>query len=131
MNSVGISQKLTKREIQQIFSKVLSIDHASIGVFADETELVNRDRYARKIVVKDLPGEFPRWFDIYPAKDTDLEIAMRLVEVLNVQVLISDDTVNPYRWIVCTEKGQSAVYIDSDFFDATGGFKIERIEGSV
>ena len=127
MNSFCISKKLSVEEIRQIFSKVLGVAGDSIGVFSDEAELVGGERFECQIVVRDLPGEFPQWYDIYgDTAQTDLEVASRFSTELGVKALVGDATANPYRWILCTEDAQQAVYVNSAFLDQKEGFMIER-----
>jgi hypothetical protein len=80
-------------------------------------------------------GKFPLTVSVYPQGQANrplpLEavVAERLHARLRVRVLISDDTPNPYRWLLVDAAGVRSVYVEEEALNRDE-FVIDRVLGS-
>ena len=96
---------------------------------ASEDELIDSaGAYAVNIVAQNIGGDFPQQLSVYVDRsETDAELAAFLARNGNLEVVFSDDTLNPFRWMVESGKEARAFFVDVEAFDE-GAFVIDRFD---
>ena len=116
MNCLCFARSLSNQELEQIFSSFFNLPQESIQIFDDINDFNERDKKGRNVVRVELDGHYPLWVDIYGfLKTTDLALAEHAVQLLDIEILISDSTSNPFRWLQVTSSGISAVFVNENY----------------
>ena len=94
----------------------------------DGYDIFNEHRSKGSAVVRnELGGQYPLWIDLYGFPETtDLALAQHAARLLNVELLVSDNTLNPHRWLHVTQRGVRAVFANENYDDI--GFYLERFD---
>ena len=116
MNCLCFSKLLSDRELEQILSSFFNLSQENIQIFGDIGDFNGRGKEGRNVVRTELGGQYPLWIDIYGfPESTDLALAEHAVQLLDTEVLISDDTLNPFRWFQVTFNGVRAVFVTENY----------------
>ncbi|WP_020408633.1 hypothetical protein [Hahella ganghwensis] len=128
MNGVCLSEPQGPADLQRAFAMFYGVSADKIDYYGSFEAFCDVSSGSGMYLVEtSLKGDFPQWVDLYGFPEcSDIEIAGFLAKALNTEILISDDTVNDYRWIVVSKESQRAVFVNADFLDQFDGFKIDR-----
>lgn len=103
----------------------ITSDEVSLLESIQEFDFTN----VRLIVQKTfLGGEFPTHLAIHThlAPETDSALSRRICAELATRAVISDDSVNPWTWLLVTPDGEvRSVWVDAESLDDRGEFRID------
>ncbi len=126
MNEVFLSRILPAHDLKLRFSEFYGLPADAI-TFVPNFEALSDISAGKFALLETLGGEFPQQISIYwQSAASHEELATFLARVFAVDVLYSDDTVNPFRWLVHANGQTRAVIVDSDALDE-GYFVVSAI----
>jgi len=121
-----------------LLAEFYEIDEHAINIFTSqetfEETFFSRDgqqynNVVLNVVLSELNGDFPLWIDLYCFRTMqDEDIAKFFVQNAGVDVIIGDDSVNPYQWILFARNNKFLIYVNVEFLDEEDGFLIDRIK---
>lgn len=124
MFDFSIDRPVTDRDFVAIISEALGVAESDVTVISSLDEIDSRQAVAVYVLRTLHGGQFAHAFNVIPtnsikeaALPSELDLATKLVERLNCQCLISDDSPNPYSWILVSPGIMPrTVFVDVDGF---------------
>ena len=110
-------------EIRQALARAFGLDDERIRLVPEVCELPVPSPSTVACVVHSRGGQFRVSLEIYPGEPTavpEAEFASRVCRELGCRCLISDDSLNPYRWLLVTAEAEpqpvqvSPLHLDDD-----------------
>ncbi len=123
---VLINRSLTEQELASGLATIFAVDPASISVVDEIVALTDDDLAPIQILGERSPmaGEFSLLLtvilrtpslQVFAEERGDLPLLQSLCDVWNVDALVDDGTVNPYRWLLLRPRQEpQVVKIDAD-----------------
>ena len=129
MNEVYLSRMVSHRQLDAWLAAFYGIEPGTMRIHASDDEFIeSAGAYAVNVVAQHIGGDFPQQLSVYVDRSqTDAELAAFLARKGNLEVVFSDDTLNPFRWMVESGKGGKAFFVDAEAFDE-GAFVIDRYD---
>ena len=108
MNCLALSQSLDVTALTEILSNSLKMKSASIDISNTAEDIIDSATGNAFIEIQQFEGDFPLWLNIHRYEDaSDLSIAKSISIHSDIDCLIADDSVNPYSWILVSDKGEN------------------------
>jgi len=124
MNEMFLSRVLSQPVIDELISRYFSIPTGTLAYVSEFEDLC--DQSGRVVLLQEIGGSFPQQISLYHFPETcDSELAAFLAQEAKLDALYSDDTVNPYRWMVHSQGQTRAVFVDPEVLDV-GAFKLSE-----
>jgi hypothetical protein len=118
-------------DIRRALAETLGLDETAIILVAEVYQLPVPSASAVACVVRDRGGQFRVSLEIYPGAASDIpesDFAMRMCRHLKCRCLISDDSTNPYRWLLVTGSAEpQPVYVSVRHLDDDGAFVLDPL----
>jgi hypothetical protein len=110
-------------EIRRALARAFGLDDERIVLVSEVCDMPAPSPSIVACVVRSRGGQFRVSLEIYPGEPTavpEAEFASRVCRELGCRCLISDDSLNPYRWLLVTAEAEpqpvqvSPLHLDDD-----------------
>lgn len=123
MNSMYIKKVICDHELNECFKSIFHTENVTFSNYLESIE--NWNENGIYIVRYEIEGDFPLCLDIYPETNKDdKSLALEVSSYLKTEILVSDDSLNPYSWLLCADNKTRKVFVDEKFLDGKIGFII-------
>jgi hypothetical protein len=139
MNGIDIliNKQIDNTELISALSKLLTIPPTEILIVYDIAELEKQNSPYQLVCQKvEIQGDFSLLLSLYPQNEATNELTKqfqnyaftgKLGEILGCACLISDDTIDPYQWILIqNNKNWQTVELDPDKLDDHESYVISK-----
>ncbi len=131
MNHLALNKEISTDEVREVLLEVLDIQSEDLFVCASVENLkyVPVDGMAN-IVIRSIGGDFPLNIEIYSDSNlTDEDFARAFCIKHRIKAIISDETTNPYQWVVLgvSASNDMVVLVDARELDDNDSFVVLKI----
>jgi hypothetical protein len=130
----GIARPVSDDELRELVNRFFGVAPSRIVVagLADELPYIAPEQFGAIVRRSLSTGEFPLWVEIQlkdRARDDEMETMRELARVLGSALMVSDDTVNPYRWLRVWPDGRTEViFVDTEALNDRDEVVVRRVE---
>ena len=132
MNCICLAKEIPAERLVKLLKKYFRLGDVKIACFHSVDEFNDRGTSGgANIIFTPLTGDFKLWVDLYGFPETtDDELAQFIAKLTGAAVLITDDSINPYQWILVSPSGKRLVHVNPAALDDQDSFVIEDIVGT-
>lgn len=134
MYDLHLEGEPSRASIRRALAEAFGLDEEGIILVAEVCELPVPSASTVACVVRGRGGQFRVSLEIYPGGPTELaepEFARRVCRQLGCRCLISDDSINPYRWLLVTGTAEpQPVHVSARSLDCDLAFVLDPYDGA-
>lgn len=124
MNNMYLKEIISTIDLAECFKSIFPAKNVMFSNKLEDIENWNKD--GLYIVKNKIYGDFPLYLEIYPeSNESDVSLALKISSFLQIDILVSDDSLNPYSWLLCSNNEVENVFVDTNFLDENEGFIIK------